>query len=180
MWEEAKKKGDAEIERMIDNALDRTTVTVVFIGTQTAGRKYTNYETRQSIARRNGFLGIQIDHLKDRSGNTDTVGAIPALLTQHEAPVYKCVDGDKLAARIEQAAWKAETIWVFFRVVSVTSGHAIFGRDQCRSRAARSSETADAARDLHPLHARGAARRTTWRVLGLPCGRGGGARPHPA
>lgn len=107
LWEEAKKKGDAEIKRMIDNALERTTVTVVFIGAQTAGRKYINYEIQQSIARGNGLVGIQINHLKDKDGKTDPVGAIPALLTQNGAPVYKYVDGDKLAARIEEAAKKA-------------------------------------------------------------------------
>jgi hypothetical protein len=107
LWEEAKRKGDAEIKRMIDNALERTAVTVVFIGAKTAGRKYINYEIQQSIARGNGLLGIQIHHLKDNSGNTDPVGATPALLTQYEAPVYKYVDGDKLAARIEEAAKRA-------------------------------------------------------------------------
>ena len=107
LWEEAKRKGDAEIKKMIDAALERTTVTVVFIGAQTAGRKYINYEIQQSTARGNGLLGIQINHLKDRLGNTDPVGATPALLTQYGAPVYKYVDGDKLAARIEEAAKKA-------------------------------------------------------------------------
>jgi len=107
LWEEAKKKSDAEIKKMIDSALERTTVTVVFIGAQTAGRKFINYEIEKSIARGNGLLGVQINHLKDRTGNTDPVGATPAMLTKHGAPVYKYVDGDKLAARIEEAAKKA-------------------------------------------------------------------------
>jgi len=107
LWEEAKKKGDAEIKRMIDNALERTTVTVVFIGAQTAGRKYINYEIQQSVARGNGLVGIQINHLKDKNGNTDPVGATPTLLTRYGAPVYKYVDGERLAARIEEAAKRA-------------------------------------------------------------------------
>lgn len=107
LWEEAKKKGDAEIKGMIDRALDRTTVTVVFIGAQTAGRKYINYEIQQSMARGNGLIGIQINHLKDEKGNTDPIGEIPPLLTKHGASVFRYVDGDKLAARIEDAAKKA-------------------------------------------------------------------------
>lgn len=107
LWEEAKKKGDAEIKKMIDGALERTTVTVVFIGAKTAGRKFINYEIEKSIARGNGLVGIQIHHLKDKDGNTDTPGDTPALLTKHGVPVYKYVDGDKLAARIEEAAKKA-------------------------------------------------------------------------
>jgi hypothetical protein len=106
LWEEAKKKGDAEIKRMIDNALTGTTVTVVFIGAQTAGRKYINYEVQKSIDRGNGLVGIQINHLKDKDGKTDPVGTTPALLTRHGTPVYKYVDGHKLAARIEEAAQK--------------------------------------------------------------------------
>lgn len=104
LWEEAKKKGDAAIKRMIDDALDRTTVTVVFIGYQSAGRKYIDYEINQSIARGNGLVGIQINHLKNKDGQTDPVGATPSILTTKKIPIYKYVDGEKLAARIEEAA----------------------------------------------------------------------------
>jgi hypothetical protein len=44
LWEEAKKKSDDAIKSMIDKALVGTTVTVVFIGAKTAGRKFINYE----------------------------------------------------------------------------------------------------------------------------------------
>lgn len=42
IWEEAKKKGDAAIRRMIDDALKNTSVTAVLIGNQTANRDYVN------------------------------------------------------------------------------------------------------------------------------------------
>ena len=70
LWEEAKKKGEAEIKKMIDKGLENTSVTVVFIGNKTAGRKYINYEIEQSIARGNGIVGIQIHHLKNKDGQT--------------------------------------------------------------------------------------------------------------
>lgn len=104
LWEEAKKKGDATIKKMIDDALKGTSVTVVFIGAKTAGRKYINYEIEQSIARGNGIVGIQIHDLKDQHGNTDDAGAIPAALTKGGFKVFKYVDRDKLKARIEEAA----------------------------------------------------------------------------
>ena len=63
LWEEAKKKGDAEIKKLIDKALENTSVTVVFIGAKTAGRKYINYEIQQSIDRGNGIVGVRIHHL---------------------------------------------------------------------------------------------------------------------
>lgn len=104
LWEEAKKRGDAAIKAMIDEGLKNTSVTVVCIGSQTAGRKYIDYEISQSIARGNGLIGIQINELKDKDGKTDTVGATPSGLTQAGANVYKYVDHATLKKRIEEAA----------------------------------------------------------------------------
>lgn len=107
LWEEAKKKGDAEIKKMIDAALYNTSVTVVFIGYKTAGRTYINYEIQKSIDRGNGLVGIKIHHLKDKDGKTDPEGDIPYLLTKNSIPVYKYVDSATLAKRIEEAAKRA-------------------------------------------------------------------------
>jgi hypothetical protein len=104
LWEEAKKKGDADIKRMIDKGLEGTTVTVVFIGSQTANRKYVDYEIQQSIKRGNGIVGIQVHELKNQNGETDTAGATPAALTNGGYKVFKYADRDRLKARIEEAA----------------------------------------------------------------------------
>ncbi|MGY3332973.1 hypothetical protein ACVILI_005990 [Mesorhizobium sp. USDA 4775] len=104
LWEEAKKKGDAAIQRMIDNALENTSVTVICIGGATAGRKFINYEIRQSLARRNGILGVHIHGLKDRQGLTDVRGTVPPLLASAGALVYDYRDHASLGAWIEQAA----------------------------------------------------------------------------
>jgi hypothetical protein len=104
LWEEAKTKGDAVVKRLIDDALHGTSVSVVFIGSQTAGRKYIDYEIEKSIARGNGLVGIQVHELRDRHGNTDLLGRTPALLVQSGAPVYKYVDSNTLKKRIEEAA----------------------------------------------------------------------------
>lgn len=104
LWEETKKKGDAAIKAMIDEGLRNTSVTVVCIGGGTAGRKYISYEINQSIARGNALIGLQIHHLKNQKGETDTVGATPARLIEVGALTYKYVDHDTLAARIEKAA----------------------------------------------------------------------------
>lgn len=104
LWEEAKKKGDAVIKAMIDEGLKNTSVTVVCIGGATAGRKFINYEISQSIARGNGILGVQIHGLKDRLGNTDTVGSTPPALTAAGAKIYKYVDHASLNTWIEAAA----------------------------------------------------------------------------
>jgi hypothetical protein len=107
LWENSKKKGRTTIEKMIDEALYNTTVTVVCIGNQTANRQYVNYEIEQSIARGNGIVGIQIAHLIGHNRQADMQGAIPKLLTDNDFKVYKYVDHEKLGARIEEAAKKA-------------------------------------------------------------------------
>ena len=104
LWEEAKKKGDAAIKKLIDEGLKNTSVTVVCIGAKTAGRKYINYEIEKSIERGNGIVGIQIHHLKNQKGEVDEAGATPSKLSANGYKVYKYVDTDKLAARIEEAA----------------------------------------------------------------------------
>lgn len=60
IWEEAKKKGDAAIKKLINQGLANTTVTVVLIGTQTKNRTYVSYEIEKSIERGNSLLGIYI------------------------------------------------------------------------------------------------------------------------
>jgi Thoeris protein ThsB, TIR-like domain len=107
LWEEAKKKGDAAIKKLIDDGLKNTTVTVVCIGAKTSGRKYINYEIEQSIKRGNGIVGIQIHEIKDSSGNKDAVGTTPSKITANGYKVYKYVDHGKLANRIEEAAKNA-------------------------------------------------------------------------
>lgn len=104
LWEEAKKKGDAAIKKLIDESLKNTSVTVVCIGAKTAGRKYINYEIQKSIDRGNGIVGIQIHHLKNQKGEVDELGATPAKLTTNGYKVYKYVNKEKLASRIEEAA----------------------------------------------------------------------------
>ena len=108
LWEEAKRKGDAAIKRLIDNALQGTTVTVVCIGYKTAGRRYINYEIDQSFKRGNGLVALQIHHLDGGSNRgTDPPGDVPRKITDAGFKAYKYVDKDKLADWIEQAATRA-------------------------------------------------------------------------
>ena len=65
IWEDAKKKGDAAIKRMIDDALKNTSVTVVCVTYGTATRKYIKYEVDKSLERGNGLVAVQIHDLKD-------------------------------------------------------------------------------------------------------------------
>lgn len=77
IWETARGRGREAIERLIDESLKNTSVTVVLIGAETAGRDYVNYEVEQSYIRRNGLLGVYIHNVKDFYGHTTTKGDNP-------------------------------------------------------------------------------------------------------
>ncbi|RFP03143.1 TIR domain-containing protein [Novacetimonas hansenii] len=104
LWEDAKKKNDNAVKKLIDDGLIGTSVTVVCIGNKTSGRKFINYEIQKSIDRGNGILGVQIHDLKNFSGEVDTAGSGPYLLTKNNYPIYKYINHIKLKEWIETAA----------------------------------------------------------------------------
>jgi len=106
LWEEAKKKGDADVKKLIDYGLIGTTVTAVLIGAETSQRQFVDYEIEKSIERGNGLLGIYINLIKDSKGNTDLQGSAPWRLTAAGAPCYYW-DKDKFGGWVEEAYKKA-------------------------------------------------------------------------
>ncbi len=107
LWEQARRTSDAAVHRMINEALDGTSVTVVCVGARTAGRKFINYEIERSLQRRNGLVAVQIHHLKDRSGLIDSAGAIPTAITRAGFKAYKYTNYGALQRWIEEAARQA-------------------------------------------------------------------------
>lgn len=106
LWEEAKKKGDEALMRLINKGMEGSTVTAVLIGAETASRPWVDYEIEQSIKRGNGLLGIYIDQIKDQKGQTSRRGLVPKRLMAAGAPIYVW-DRDKFGEWIEAAAKKA-------------------------------------------------------------------------
>ena len=118
IWEEARKKGDEAIHRLINAGLNGTTVTVVLIGAETKNRKYVRYEIEQSSKRGNGLLGVYINDIKDRNGRVDTKGDPPQLLLDYKAPCY---------------IWDRDTFGMWVEKAAVRAGHACLahGRMSC-------------------------------------------------
>jgi hypothetical protein len=77
LWEEAKTKGDAAIEKLIDSGLKGASVTIVLIGAETYERKWCLYEIEQSHDASKGLFGIRIHNIKDSEQNTGTKGTDP-------------------------------------------------------------------------------------------------------
>ena len=69
-FEKIKQNGDQAIKNWIDNQLSGTTVTVVLVGEKTCNSRWVEYEIKQSIARGNGLIGIDVSKIKDLQGQT--------------------------------------------------------------------------------------------------------------
>lgn len=109
LWEEAKRKGPAQVKALIDAGLIGTSVTVVLVGAKTAERQYVDYEVEKSIARGNGLLGIYISGIKDQQGNTDTQGPVPQRLLSAGASCYYW-DRSKFGEWVEAAFKKVHPL----------------------------------------------------------------------
>lgn len=76
-WETIKRGGDAAIKRWIADQMDRRTCTVVLVGSNTANRKWINYEIIKSWDDGMGVVGIYIHGLKNADGRISNKGKNP-------------------------------------------------------------------------------------------------------
>ena len=76
-WEAVKKGGDPAIKSWIDRQLIGKSCAVVLIGSQTAGRKWINYEIEAAWKEKKGLLGIYIHNLKNLDGKQSSKGVNP-------------------------------------------------------------------------------------------------------
>lgn len=76
-WETVTGGGYAAIRKWIDDQLKGRGVTIVLVGSETAGRKWINYEIEKSWNDKKAVLGIHIHRLKSSSGYQSTKGRNP-------------------------------------------------------------------------------------------------------
>lgn len=76
-WESITSAGDVEIKRWIADQMNGRSCTVVLVGTNTANRKWINYEIVKSWDVGMGVVGIRIHGLKNSNGNISTMGSNP-------------------------------------------------------------------------------------------------------
>jgi hypothetical protein len=76
-WEEVKRKGDAAIEKWIDDQMTGRTCAIVLVGAQTASRKWVLYEICKAWNDKRGVLGIRINKLLNINGLSAPAGANP-------------------------------------------------------------------------------------------------------
>ncbi|MGY0236018.1 TIR domain-containing protein [Longispora urticae] len=76
-WESVKKAGDSAIKSWIDGQLAGKSCVIVLVGSQTAGRKWINYEIEQGWALGKGVVGVNIHNLLDKELKQSSKGANP-------------------------------------------------------------------------------------------------------
>jgi hypothetical protein len=77
IWEEARKKGDLSLKRLINGAVDGTTATCVLVGSQTYARRWVRYEIIKSINRGNHVFAVHINAIKGKDQLTKPAGPDP-------------------------------------------------------------------------------------------------------
>jgi hypothetical protein len=76
-WEHLKWDGEKSQQKWIDREMERSSVIVVLIGSETSSNDLVDYAIRQSRSLGKALFGIYIHNLKDKDGNTDLKGKNP-------------------------------------------------------------------------------------------------------
>jgi hypothetical protein len=91
-WETIKRRGNSAIQTWIDNAMYYRSCVIVLVGSETATRKWVEYEIAKAWEEQKGLFGIYIHNLSDPNTGTCTKGENPfkqfklsdgILLSQH-------------------------------------------------------------------------------------------------
>ncbi|MEU6138074.1 TIR domain-containing protein [Nocardioides sp. NPDC047086] len=76
-WEQVKRQGDQAIKNWIADQMKYKSAVVVLVGAQTAGRRWVKHEIAYAWDNKKPLVGVRINGLSDRNGNTDLKGANP-------------------------------------------------------------------------------------------------------
>lgn len=76
-WEEIKKEGKESIKKWIDDNLQGKSCLIVLVGSDTANRKWVQYEIKKAWDEGKGVLGIYIHNLKDPKTGKSKQGQNP-------------------------------------------------------------------------------------------------------
>jgi len=77
IWEEAQQKGPRALKRLINSALQGTSVTVILVGSGTHQRRWVRYEIVKSFTEGKGILPIYINRIRSRSEGISARGVNP-------------------------------------------------------------------------------------------------------
>ncbi len=95
-WEEVTKGGNPAIEKWIDENMTGKSCVVVFVGENTAGRKWIKHEIKKAWEEGRGVVGVHIHNLKNNEGNQAKKGRNPfddfTINGKSMSSIVKCYD----------------------------------------------------------------------------------------
>ncbi len=77
LWENAKRRGDIAIKRLVNSGIEGTSTTCVLIGSQTFNPRWVSYETMRSFKRGTSMLAVHITSIAGTDGTTKSLGPNP-------------------------------------------------------------------------------------------------------
>jgi hypothetical protein len=77
MWESSRRQGEEALKRLINGALENTSVTCVLVGTETYSRPWVRYEILKSLKRGNALFGVHINDIPNKERRTEPYGPNP-------------------------------------------------------------------------------------------------------
>lgn len=106
IWENEKSKGSAAIKALIEEGLNRTSVTALLIGDNTYDRRWVKYEIVKSFERGNGIIAIHINRIRGKNQKISARGLNPLDRLAFEVSndgkkihFYELIDGRWLSYR---------------------------------------------------------------------------------
>lgn len=95
-WEEVTNGGNKAIQKWIDDNMGGKSCVVVFVGKNTAGRKWISYEIKKAWEDGRGVFGIYVHNLKDSDSEQTDKGSNPfdefTIGEEKLSSVVKCYD----------------------------------------------------------------------------------------
>jgi hypothetical protein len=76
-WEEVTNGGNKAIEKWIDDNMSGKSCVIVFVGENTANRRWIDYEIKKAWEAGRGLFGIYIHNLKNNKGEKSNKGSNP-------------------------------------------------------------------------------------------------------
>ena len=108
-YEELLRARKSTIGRVIRERMAGTSVTIVLIGSETASRPFVHLAIEESLANRNGLLGIRIHDIQDPDGEPASPGPEPILPGEVPFPTYTWDwDLERLQREIDLAEKRAD------------------------------------------------------------------------
>ncbi len=77
VWETARRTSPLAVKRLVNSAVDGTTITCVLIGSETFARPWVRYELLKSFRKGNKLLGVHINSIAGKNRMTKALGPNP-------------------------------------------------------------------------------------------------------